>query len=252
MNLLAFLNLSEMHYLDQVLFAVLPYVAFVIFLIVTIQRYRSQSFTYSSLSSQFLENRHHFWGMVPFHYGILIILAGHVVGFLIPRQVLLWNQHPLRLYVLEVSALACGLLTLVGLINIVVRKFSDTKLRQVTTAADWIVYSLLLVQIFSGVYVAIFVGWGSSWFASTVTPYLWSLVQLSPDISYVASMPAWVKLHVVSAFLLIAVFPFTRLVHILVIPNMYLWRRPQVVRWNADRRTLRQVGSEQTRAGGRR
>ena len=239
MTWIAFLDLNGLHYLDQVLFAVLPYVAFVIFLVVTIQRYRSQAFSYSSLSSQFLENRHHFWGMVPFHYGILIVILGHVVAFLIPRQILIWNQHPLRLYVLEVSALACGLLTLIGLINIIARKFSDRKLRQVTTTADWIVYALLLLQIVSGVYVAVFARWGSSWFASSVTPYLWSLVQLNPEISYIESMPAAVKLHMVSAFLLIAFFPFTRLVHILVIPNMYLWRRPQVVRWNADRKKLR-------------
>src|SRR5215831_20172807 len=92
------------HYLDQLLFAVLPYVALVLLLVVTIQRYRSQRFTYSSLSSQFLENQHHFWGLVPFHYGILVVLAGHIVAFLIPREILLWNSNPLRLYVLEISA----------------------------------------------------------------------------------------------------------------------------------------------------
>ncbi len=244
MRSLAFFDLKEMHYLDQVLFAVLPYVAFVVFLLMTIQRYRMQSFTYSSLSSQFLENRHHFWSMVPFHYGILVILAGHAIAFLIPRQVLLWNEAPLRLYILEVSALIFGLLTLVGLINIIVRKSKDRKLRMVTSKADWIVYGLLLLQVFSGIYVAVFVGWGSSWFASTLTPYLWSLVWLSPDISYVEAMPPWVKLHIVSAFLLIAVFPFTRLVHILVIPNMYLWRRTQIVRWNWDRRKIRQPDAD--------
>jgi nitrate reductase gamma subunit len=54
-------------------------------------------------------------------------------------------------------------------------------------------------------------------------------------------MPHFVKLHIVTAFLLIGFFPFTRLVHILVIPNPYLWRKPQVVRWNwrRDTRNLR-------------
>ncbi len=248
MNWLAFLDLKGLHYLDQVLFAVLPYVAFVIFILMTIQRYRMQSFTYSSLSSQFLENRHHFWGMVPFHYGILVILLGHVIAFLIPRQVLLWNQEPLRLYILEIAALIFGLLTFVGLINIIVRKWTNPKLRIVTTKADWVVYGLLLLQIFSGIYVAVFVGWGSSWFAAALSPYLWSLVQLSPDISYVESMPPWVKIHIVCAFLLIAVFPFTRLVHILVIPNMYLWRRAQVVRWNWDRTKIRQSEANRSAA----
>jgi nitrate reductase gamma subunit len=47
----------------------------------------------------------------------------------------------------------------------------------------------------------------------------------------VSAAPWPVKLHIVNAFFLVAVFPFTRLVHILVIPNPYLWRKPQVVRW---------------------
>ena len=37
-------------------FAVLPYVSVVVFLLVTIRRYQTSKFSYSSLSSQFLEN----------------------------------------------------------------------------------------------------------------------------------------------------------------------------------------------------
>ena len=83
-------------YLNPPLFGVLPYVVSFLFFLVTIQRYRSRSFTYSSLSSQFLENRLHFWAVVPFHYGILAVLAGHVAAFLMPRQILLWNSNLFR------------------------------------------------------------------------------------------------------------------------------------------------------------
>src|SRR5512141_2975416 len=96
------------NYLDQFLFYALPYMAFFTFFVMTIQRYRSRRFTYSSLSSQFLENRQHFWGLVPFHFGILVVLAGHVVAFLVPSWILLWNSHPLRLYILEAPALVSG------------------------------------------------------------------------------------------------------------------------------------------------
>jgi nitrate reductase gamma subunit len=219
------------HYLDQVLFAVLPYVSVVLLVVVTIQRYRSQRFTYSSLSSQFLENQQHFWGLVPFHYGILVVIGGHIVAFLIPREILAWNSHPLRLYVLEITALVFGLLTLIGLLAAVSRRSSNARLRVVTSVSDWILYGLLLLQVASGVYVAVFYPWGSSWFAASAAPYLWSLVKLNPDISYITAMPHAIKLHFVNAFVLIAFFPFTRLVHILVIPNPYLWRKPQVVRW---------------------
>ena len=54
-------------------------------------------------------------------------------------------------------------------------------------------------------------------------------------------MPLSVKVHIINAFLLIGFFPFTRLVHVLVVPNHYLWRRTQVVLWNSDRRRIRQA-----------
>ncbi len=217
--------------LDLLFFAILPYVAIVVFFLATVGRYWNRPFSYSSYSSQFLENRFHFWALVPFHYGILTVFAGHLVAFLVPRGILLWNGQPLRLYILEAAALAAGLLTLVGLVAITIRRVSEPKVKVVTSHMDWIVYSLLLLQVTTGVLVALFHPWGSSWFAAAATPYLLSLLTFSPDLQFVAGMPFLAKLHIAGAFVLIGVFPFSRLVHILVVPNPYLWRRPQVVRW---------------------
>jgi nitrate reductase gamma subunit len=218
-------------YLDPLLFNALPYVAFFVFFLVTIRRYRLRAFTYSSLSSQFLENRQHFWGLVPFHYGILVVLTGHLVAFLVPRWILLWNSDPLRLYILEASALVFGMLTVVGLGAAVVRRITVSKVKVVTSPMDWVLLALLIIEVVAGVAVALVHPWGSSWFAATAAPYLWSLLTLNPDISYVTPMPWLVKLHIINAYLLILLFPFTRLVHILVAPTPYLWRKPQVVRW---------------------
>ena len=222
--------------LDQFLFVVLPYMVMFIFFVGTIMRYRKAQYTYSSLSSQFLENQQHFWGLVPFHYGIIAIVTGHFVGFLIPREVLAWNSQPLRLYVLELSAFVFGLLTLVGLVSIIVRRMTVLKIRMVTSRADWILFGIFVVQVLSGLFVAVFHGWGASWFASIATPYLWSLLTLDPNISFVTALPWMVKLHIVCAYVMIAFFPFTRLVHALVVPNPYLWRKTQVVRWYGIRR----------------
>ncbi len=221
--------------LDLFLFAVLPYLAMVVFLLVTIQRYRQQKFTYSSLSSQLLENREHFWATVPFHYGILVVLLGHVVAFLFPATLLVWNSVPVRLFVLEATALAFGLLTLFGLVNSVVRRLAFPKARKVTSVSDWIVFGLLAVEVTTGILIAYVYGWGSSWFAAALAPWLRSLVTLTPDVSYVVPMKFLVKVHIVNAWLLIGFFPFTRLVHVLVVPNPYLWRKPQLVIWNRGR-----------------
>lgn len=218
-------------YLEPSLFGILPYAVFLNFFIFTIHRYRSETFTYSSLSSQFLENRKHFWGLAPFHFGIIVVLAGHLMAFLVPGEILLWNSRPLRLYTLETTGLSFALLAIVGLLGAMRRRLTDSKVLSVTTGADWLIDTLLLFQLVSGVYIAVFHPWGSSWFAASMAPYLWSLVSFNPNVSFLATMPLIVKLHVINFYLLIGVFPFTRLVHILVAPNPYFWRRPQLVRW---------------------
>ncbi len=218
---------------DVFLLGVLPYVALALFFVGTIARYRDRyaRFAFSSLSSQFLENRKHFWGLVPFHYGIIVVLLGHLVAFLVPRQVLLWNSQPLRLYILEVSALAFGILTVVGLVAAIARRLSVTALLRVTNKRDWVVLALLLVQAVTGVAVALTYRWGSSWYAVAAAPYLWSVVTFNPNVTVIGAMPWLVKLHVINAWLLVGFAPFSRLVHVLVAPLPYLWRRPQVVRW---------------------
>lgn len=222
---------------DRVLFIGLPYTALFLFVLVSIQRYRRQPFSYSSLSSQFLENRTHFWSVVPFHYGILTIFLGHLIGFLIPRSVLAWNGRPVRLYLLEVTALAFGVLTLIGMVAMLHRRFSNPKVRVVTSKMDLVMYAVLLFQVASGVYVAVFHPWGSTWYAAVAVPYLWSLFTLTPDVTIVTQLPTAAQLHIINAFLLIGLFPFTRLAHVLVAPFPYLWRRPQMVRWYGPARS---------------
>lgn len=216
----------------QLLFGAFPYVAILLAAVVTPWRYFGNRFSYSSLSSQFLENRRLFWGSVPWHYGILFVLTGHLVGFLIPRAVLAWNGVPLRLYVLEGTALAFGLLALWGLILLVIRRAAAARIRAVTSAMDVVLLLVLLAQVAAGVGIAVFYRWGSSWYAGFAVPYLWSILRLSPDVALVAHLPFLVQFHVVGAFVVLALLPFTRLVHLLSLPYSYVWRPNQVVIWN--------------------
>ncbi len=217
---------------DQLLYGVFPIAAIVLAVVGTVVRYFSNRFSYSSLSSQFLENRQLFFGSVPWHYGILVILLGHLIGFLIPRSVLAWNGVPWRLYVLEIAGLIFSLMTLWGLAALIFRRFSSARIRAVTSIMDVVLLALLLVQVVAGLWTAIFYRWGSSWYAGFAVPYLWSILKLSPDVALVSNLPMMVKVHILGAFALVAILPFTRLVHLLSFPIAYLWRPYQVVIWN--------------------
>ncbi|MFA5419013.1 MAG: respiratory nitrate reductase subunit gamma [Bacteroidales bacterium] len=93
----------------------LPYAAFTVMLVGSIFRYLNFGFKVSSLSTQFLETRELFYGSRPFHWGLLYLFFGHLVAFLFPRSVLLWNSVPVRLLILEIVALGFGISAFFGL-----------------------------------------------------------------------------------------------------------------------------------------
>lgn len=222
--------------LNFLFFGVLPYVSLVLFVGVSIVRYRREPFTFSSLSSQFLESKKLFWGSVPFHLGILTLLTGHFVGFLVPSAVTVWNGQPLRLLVLESTAMVAAFLALIGLVGLILRRATSDRLRANTTVLDIVVYVALLFSIVTGLWVALSLRWGSSWYAEVAVPYLWSILKLQPDVQLMADMKLPAQLHVVGAFFLFGIFSFSRLVHVLVAPIPYVWRPTQVVIWNRMRR----------------
>ncbi len=217
-------------------FMVLPYLAILSLLLGSIYRYRHSGFQVSSLSSQFLESNQLYFGSRPFHWGIVLLFFGHLIAFLTPRALLAWNRVPLRLYILEISAFAFGLLAFIGLIFLIIRRVKTKRLYIVTSYMDVFVYLLLLIQIISGLWIALFFSWGSSWFAIVLTPYLKSIFTLNPDVAAVSQLPVMVQIHIVSAFILVGMIPFTRLMHLLVYPLAYLGRPYQLVIWNFKKR----------------
>ena len=232
-----------MNALNTVLFVACPYVALIVFVVGVTYRYRQKGFTVSSLSSQFLEGKKLFWGTIPFHIGILVVLLGHLTAFLFPRATLAWNSMPVRLIILETTGFVFGLCVLTGLVALMYRRFTESRIRAVTTKMDVAIELLLLAQVVLGCWVALGYRWGASWFAADLSPYLWSIVTLSPDAAAVFALPWVIKLHIVGAFALLFMVPFTRLAHIVVAPLHYIVRPYQQVIWNWDRKTIRDPGA---------
>jgi nitrate reductase gamma subunit len=215
-----------------IFFVLLPYVAIISLIFGSIYRYRFHGYKVSSLSSQLLENNLLFFGSRPFHWGIITLFFGHLIAFIMPAAVLAWNGKPLRLYILEISALAFGFITITGLTVLIIRRIQVKRIRMVTSGMDIFVYLILSVQILAGLYIALFVRWGSSWFAIVLTPYLRSIFAFKPDTTAIVALPVMVKVHLISAFILIGMIPYTRFIHFLVYPFSYLWREYQLVIWN--------------------
>jgi nitrate reductase gamma subunit len=218
--------------MDPFLFGVFPYLAVALAVVGAFRRFGAMRYTVTTSSTQMLESRLQHWGSVSWHYAILLILLAHLVAILLPGVMADALGSPWRLLAIEVTGLALGLTALVGLVLLGIRRLS---LRGETTWLDWTVMALLLLQVATGVFVAVTARWGLSWFVHTATPWLGSLLRLSPRVDLMSIMPWPMKLHAVNAFLLVALVPYTRLAHALVAPLQYLWRLPQVVIWRRPR-----------------
>lgn len=218
-------------FVDDVLFIAFPYAAVVLAVVVTLYRYFTDRFSFSTYSSQFLEGRALFWGSVPWHYGIMIILLAHAVAFLWPEGWANVIASPTRLWVLEMVGLSLALAALLGLTVLTIRRLRSARVFAVTSRMDWVLLAVLLAQVALGFWVALFFRWGSDWYLFTAVPWLTSLIKFSPETTFVTSLPWLVKLHMLGGFVIIAIFPFTRLVHIVTVPITYLWRPYQVVIW---------------------
>ncbi|MCK6579389.1 MAG: respiratory nitrate reductase subunit gamma [Anaerolineae bacterium] len=218
--------------LNIVLFIVFPYVSVILAVVVGSYRYFFDRFTYSSQSSQFLENRKLFYGSVPWHYGVILVLTAHVLALLFPAEWGILIGVPIRLYILEVTGYILAAIAILGMTMLIVRRLTAIRARVVTSRMDWVLLAVLLAQVVLGLWVALFYRWGADWYLHTAVPWILSLVTLNPQIQYVTVLPVVVQLHLLGGFLVIALFPFTRLVHLMTFPITYLWRPYQVVVWN--------------------
>lgn len=229
---------------NEFLFGVVPYVVTAIAVVVGIVRWRSAPFTVSSLSSQLLESRKLYWGSVSFHWGLSIILLGHLAALVVPRGFELWNGAPLRLYLLEITGLALALWAAFGITVLIIRRHSSARVRRVTTPMDTVVLLIIATQIVTGIWIAVGYRWGSYWGTSVFVPYMQSLFQFQPEPAYVAPLPLVLKLHVLSFFAFLAVFPFTRLMHIITLPLQYFFRPWQKVIANRDEPSVEHVTND--------
>ena len=135
---------------DTMLFIVFPYAAMLLAVVGTIYRYINHRYTYSSLSSQFLENRMSFWASVTWHYSIILILIAHVIATLLPPVWGVLLADPLRLYFLEVTGWALAILSIFGCGMFIVRRLIYPRVKAVTSRMDWVILLVLFAQVVLG------------------------------------------------------------------------------------------------------
>jgi nitrate reductase gamma subunit len=153
-----------------------------------------------------------------FRLSLVLLFLGHLAGLLLPRQIVLWNSLPARLYLLEGIALVLGVGALVGWAGVMWRHLGRSGGSVASQLADGVFLSVSFVALLSGLLTAVLYRWGSSWSAATLTPYVWSLLRGNPLAALAAQLPFLVRLHVFSSLAALATIPCTRLAPLLMVP----------------------------------
>ncbi len=222
------------------LWGVLPYVTLAILVGGTIWRYRYDQFGWTTRSSQLYESRLLRIGSPLFHFGIMFVLIGHIVGLVIPES---WTEAfgvSEGLYhanALLVGGIA-GFCTLAGVAILVYRRRTTGPVFMATTRNDKAMYVALVGAIVLGLWATLagsgVVGDAYN-YRETVSVWFRSLFILQPDVAAMEEAPWTFHVHVLVAMLLFAMWPFTRLVHAFTAPLHYVFR-PYVVYRSRDAR----------------
>jgi nitrate reductase gamma subunit len=226
--------------LSLLLWGILPYVAMVVFVVGHIWRYRYDQFGWTSRSSETYENRLLRWGGPLFHYGILLVLLGHVVGLLIPMEWIAAMGVPEWLYHLGAVGIGtfAAIITIVGLGILIYRRRTVGPVFLATTRMDKVMYVFLGGTILLGAAATVTTQiFGSGYeYRETVSPWVRSILLFHPEPQLMVGVPLLFQLHALAATFLFVLWPFTRLVHVFSAPVWYLFR-PYIVYRSRDRRT---------------
>ncbi|NUP51692.1 MAG: respiratory nitrate reductase subunit gamma [Catenulispora sp.] len=222
------------------LWGALPYAVLAALIIGTIWRYRYDKFGWTTRSSQLYESRLLRIASPLFHFGLLFVILGHIGGLLIPQS---WtdaagvSDHTYHLVAL-VSGTAAGVATLAGIALLIYRRRTTGPVFLATTRNDKLMYVFLGGAIGAGLTATLTnAATLDHNYRQTVSPWLRSLFYLHPDVDLMQKTPGVFQAHILIAFGLFALFPFSRLVHAFSAPAGYLFR-PYIVYRSRDPKTL--------------
>ncbi|KAB1143508.1 respiratory nitrate reductase subunit gamma [Streptomyces luteolifulvus] len=214
-----------------------PYVALTSFVLGHIWRYRHDQFGWTTRSSQLYESRLLRLGSPLFHFGLLAVIGGHAMGILIPAS---WTEFAGisegTYHFVSVSAgTLSGLTTVAGLAILLYRRVTVPAVRKATTANDKVMYALLATAMATGMLNTVgsnLIGGGYD-YRATVSPWFRSLFSLNPQPELMTGVPISFQVHNLAVLSLLAIWPYTRLVHVFSAPLGYLVR-PYVVYRSRD------------------
>lgn len=216
--------------MNEFLFAVFPYIALTLFIVVPVIRRMRGGFTFTTRASGFIERESMGVAALTFHWGIVVLFVAHLLGLI---GGLATNMSMIDWF--HWTGLGAGVFALYGFTLAFVRRCVIPEMRALSQIDDYVVLVLLIAIVGFGLYPVI--ADKSFGLSITVAPWVKSVLTLSPDWTGMSGMPVMSKIHISLGMMLAAYFPFTKLVHFWTYPFSYF------VRPFSSMRTYRRVAS---------
>lgn len=223
------------------MWGIFPYISFLLLVGGLVYRYRFDQMGWTSRSSQMYESKILKIASPLFHFALLGVIIGHIVGLLIPES---WttaigispeNYHKGALWL----GVPLGVLCIAGFVMLIYRRRSNPSVFAATTWNDKIMFLILGLVMFAGLAATLMgsnrPGGGEHDYRETVSIWFRSLFVLQPDVAAMEAATPVFQWHVGIALVLFAILPFTRLVHAFTMPLHYMFR-PYVVYRSRDGR----------------
>ncbi|MCG5074251.1 respiratory nitrate reductase subunit gamma [Paraburkholderia tagetis] len=222
-------------YFHQFLFGIYPYICLAVLLFGSLVRFDREQYTWKSDSSQLLRRGALRIGSNLFHWGILVVVMGHFVGFLAPH----WLVAPfisasMHQLLAMVAGGTAGFFAIIGLTMLIARRLSDSRIRHNSKTWDIVIVLMLWVQLALGLgTVVLSASHMDGAMFEQLTDYVKGVVTFRGNIAgLLDGVPLVYQTHIALGFTIFLVSPFTRMVHIWsgIASVAYLLRPYQLVR----------------------
>lgn len=231
------------------LWGALPYITVGLLVAGLYWRYRYDKYGWTTRSSELHESKLLSVASPMFHYGIMFVFVGHIMGLLVPAS---WTDaaglgdhayHLLSLF----GGTAAGILAVVGIGLLIYRRRRNTAVHRATTRGDKVMYVFLVAAMLMGMWAKLAnASLGSGYdYRATIAPWTRGVLTLQPEPHLMQGVPVTFQVHILFGMALIALIPYTRLVHMFSAPIQYLFR-PYIVYRSRD---SRQLGTREERRG---
>lgn len=203
--------------MNEFFFGVYPYICLVMLPLGLLFRYMATPGEWNARSSNLFAKKSLLTGSYIFHYAIIMAFFGHIIGLLIPAWALSAVGFSQTIHV-EVATFFGRLIApavFLGLLILLFRRFASHDVWASTVPMDLVVILLIMFQAFTG-------GWQDydSTFNvfDTVAPWIRSILCGQPEPALMLTVPWFLKCHALCGLTIIALIPFSRLVHFFSIP----------------------------------